>query len=280
MNPKNAIFTAALVAFSAAGAEATQQPDPIISISLTTAVYSQDFNSLANSPNNGTGSTIPLGWGFAETGTAANAAYTIGAGTTLTGDTFSFGTSGSADRAFGGLQDTSLVPTIGAIFTNNTGTTLTSLTITFTGEQWRLGADSRTDRLDFQINASASLGAGNLSAGTWTDVNALDLSSPVIVNGTSTGAGSYDGNASGNRTTITSTISGLNITNGASFGIRWTDFDATGADDGLAIDDFTIAAVPEPSTYLGAGLLAVFLSWRQLRRPRNLVRRFALRKQS
>ena len=34
------------------------------------------------------------------------------------------------------------------------------------------------------------------------------------------------------------TISGLSIPNGATFFIRWTDFDASGADDGLAVDDF------------------------------------------
>src|SRR5262249_25564176 len=41
---------------------------------------------------------------------------------------------------------------------------------------------------------------------------------------------------------LNSNITGLNIPAGATFWIRWTDVDATGADDGLAIDDFSITA--------------------------------------
>ena len=114
------------------------------------APVTEDFNSLASS---GTSSATPTGWGFSESGTNANTTYTAGTGSSNTGDTYSFGT--NSDRALGGLQSGSLVPTIGAAFVNNTGTTITSLTITYTGEQWRLGATGRTDRLDFQYSTYA-----------------------------------------------------------------------------------------------------------------------------
>jgi len=39
------------------------------------------------------------------------------------------------------------------------------------------------------------------------------------------------------------TITGLNIANGATFYLRWSDFNATGSDDGLGIDDFSIEAI-------------------------------------
>ena len=39
---------------------------------------------------------------------------------------------------------------------------------------------------------------------------------------------------------ISFTIPGLSIPNGATFYIRWSSFDAAGADDGLSIDDFSI----------------------------------------
>ena len=42
------------------------------------------------------------------------------------------------------------------------------------------------------------------------------------------------------RTALSSTVSSLSIPNGATFWIRWTDLDATGADDGLAVDDFSL----------------------------------------
>ncbi len=201
-------------------------------ISLTsTSPYTQDFNALVNS---GTSSTVPVGWEFSETGTNTNTTYTAGTGSSNAGDTYSFGAAGATDRAFGGLQSGSLLPTIGASFTNNTGGTISALAIAYTGEQWRLGASGRTDRLDFQY----SLDATSVSTGTWIDFNALDFNAP---NSTGT-VGLLDGNITANRTAINGTIDSLNIVSGATVYLRWTDFNATGADDGLAIDDFSLSA--------------------------------------
>ncbi|HSK13811.1 MAG TPA: ExeM/NucH family extracellular endonuclease, partial [Phnomibacter sp.] len=202
-----------------------------------TGSYSQDFNTLAIT---GTSSTLPAGWLLLETGTSANAngLYTAGTGSNNAGDTYSFGSGGSSERALGGLRSGTLNPTFGASFTNNTGGTLTFLTISYTGEMWRAGVTNRNaaDRLDFQY----SLNASSLSTGTWTDVNELDFNSPNIL----ATAGALDGNASGNRTVISFSIEGLSIPNGATFFIRWTDLDISGADDGLAIDDLSISLTP------------------------------------
>lgn len=200
--------------------------------SLTGAAVTQDFNSLANSS---TSATTPQGWGLLEAGTSANTSYAAGTGSGSSGDTYSFGATGSNDRAFGTLQSGSNVPIIGAAFTNNTGLSITTLTINYTGEQWRLGATGRADRLDFQYSTNAT----NLATtgATWIDADAGDFSSPITT-GT---VGALDGNAAANRTAINFTISGLNIPNGSTFFIRWTDFNASGADDGLGIDDFQLA---------------------------------------
>ncbi len=203
-------------------------------VSLTTinSPYSQDFNTLANT---GTSSTVPMGFTFVESGTSANITYAAGTGSGTTGDTYSFGTTSATDRAFGGLRSGSVVPTIGASFVNNTSTTITSLSITYTGEQWRLGALSREDRLDFQYSTSAT----SLTAVTYTDVDALDFVAPVTT-GT---VGMLDGNMAANRTAKTSTISGLSISPGATFWIRFSDLDAISSDDGLAIDDFSLTPI-------------------------------------
>ena len=83
------------------------------SIALTAldAPYSQDFNTLASS---GTSNLLPSGWEFAESGTNANGTYTAGTGSSNAGDTYSFGPAASAERALGGLQSGSLIPTLGA----------------------------------------------------------------------------------------------------------------------------------------------------------------------
>lgn len=204
---------------------------PNQNISLISS-YSQDFNTLANS---GSSSSLPTGWLFNETGTNANGLYNAGTGSGTGGDTYSFGTGTSTDRAFGTLQSGSLISTIGAQIQNNSGTTITKIKISYTGEQWRLGTISRTDKLSFQY----SLDANDLTNGTWVDVTALDFITPTI-----TAVGAKDGNAPDNRTEIVYTIRDLSIPNGAVFLIRWTDFNASGSDDGFAIDDFTIEANP------------------------------------
>ncbi len=203
--------------------------------SLTAGVltYNQNFDTLANT---GTSSTVPAGFGFAETGTSNNATYSAGTGSGNGGDTYSFGAASATDRAFGGLLSGSLVPTIGACFTNNTGSAITGFSVTYDGEQWRLGNSGRVDRLDFQYSTNAT----TLLTGTYTDFDALDFNAPI-----STGTvGALDGNAAANRIAgITSMVSSLTIANGATFYIRYSDFNASGADDGLGIDNFSLTAI-------------------------------------
>jgi predicted extracellular nuclease len=201
----------------------------VIALNTLGLPYSQDFNSLAAT---GTSSTLPAGWFFAETGTNANTTYTAGTGSSNAGDTYSFGTA-AADRALGGVLSGSLTPTFGAQFINSSGATFTSIQVSYTGEQWRLGTANRTvaDRLDFQY----SMDATSLSTGTWVNVDTLDFTAPMA--GT---VGLRDGNQAANRTTISFTFTDLTLPDGTPFWIRWTDFNASGADDGLAVDDFVI----------------------------------------
>jgi hypothetical protein len=168
-----------------------------------------------------------------ETGGGArdNEQYAVDTGGSNTGDTFSYGTAAATDRALGGLRSGTLIPVFGACFTNNTGSTLTSLDFSYTGEEWRLGTAARTDQINFEY----SLDATNLVTGAWTGVAALNFVTPMTAT-----TGAKDGNAAANRTALTSSITSLAIANGSTFWIRWNDIDASGADDGLAVDDFSI----------------------------------------
>jgi hypothetical protein len=194
----------------------------------------QNFNSLASS---GTSSTVPTGWAFSESGTNENTLYTASTGSNNAGDTYSFGLASDPERAFGGLQSGSLTPFIGFSYTNNTGHTITSINVSYYGEQWRLGTTGRLDKLDFQYNLNATLGLETVSG--WVDVDGLDFIAPV----TTAPTGALNGNASANRTLVSGTITGLSIPNGATVWIAWKDYDASGAEDGLAIDDVSISYV-------------------------------------
>ncbi|MBP6430200.1 MAG: endonuclease [Ferruginibacter sp.] len=203
-----------------------------INITDINSTYTQDFNTLATSGTANAITTLPTGWTFLESGSNANTTYAADNGAANGGNTYSYGTTSTSDRAFGTLRSGSLNSTIGVQFTNSTSYTITTITINYTGEQWRLGTTGRADRLDFQY----SLNATALNNGTWLDENGLDFSTP-----NQTTLGALDGNIGINRTVISAiTISGLTIAPGAIFWIRWQDFGATAPQDGLSIDDFSM----------------------------------------
>src|SRR5262245_14048842 len=223
------VVTAVLgLVVAGAGVAAGQQ-----SLSAIDTPYMQNFDTLATA---GMSDVLPTGWALSEVGTSArnDGKYTAGTGGDNAGDTYSFGSLNSTDRAFGTLLSGTLIPMIGASFVNDTGRTISSLDVAYTGEQWRLGALARPgERLDFEYNLTAT---SLDTASGWVDVNALDFSSPVTT-GT---IGALDGNASGNRTSVAGTITGISIAPGQAFWIRWADFNAAGSDDGLAVDDLSL----------------------------------------
>ena len=197
----------------------------------------QSFDSLAA---NGTGSGVPDGWYFVEAGNNANTSYAADDGTANSGNTYSYGASGSTDRALGSIRSGSLQPTIGARLRNDTAAALSEIVVSYTGEQWRLGASGRADGMQFQYSLDATSIID--TAATWTSVSALDFASPVTT-GT---IGKLDGNASANRSAISASITGLNLGVGQSLWVRWNDQDISGAEDGLAIDDASFAVAGGP----------------------------------
>ena len=114
-----------------------------VSITSTTTPYTQNFNTLRATA--GTSTTLPIGWKLHETGTGANTSYASDAGSTATGNTYSYGTGTATERALGALRSGSVSPVLGVQIRNSTGSTITSITITYTGEQWRCGATGRAD---------------------------------------------------------------------------------------------------------------------------------------
>mgnify|MGYP001764926136 CR=1 FL=1 len=212
-----------------------------VSITALSTSYTQNFNTLDNTTGvTGSSVALPTGWLIFENGTGTSplqdGLYAVDNGSLNNGNAYSYGAASSTDRALGLLQSGSVNPSIGVAFTNNTGGVINSLTISYRGEMWRIGVTNRggADRIDFQYSTDAS----SLSTGTWTDINSLDYSSSVI-SGTT---GPLDGNATGNFTNVSSSITGLNIPNGATFYLRWTDFNIASNDDGLGVDDFSLTA--------------------------------------
>ena len=212
-----------------------------ISLGTSGIAYTENFDSLVNTAGTTTNPFTLFGWHISEAGGGArdNEQYAVDTGSGNTGDTFSYGSAGSTERALGSLRSGSLISTYGANFVNNTGGIITQLDIAYRGEQWRLGNAGRADQLSFEISFNAS--SLTDTAATWTNITALNFVSPFT-----TTAGVRDGNAAGNFTDLSASLTNLSILTGQSFWIRWLDTDAGGADDGLAIDDFRLVATSAP----------------------------------
>jgi hypothetical protein len=198
--------------------------------------FAEDFNSL--SASGGTNS-LPNSFEFAFV-KSSGLGYAADNGSLSTANAYSYGTTGSTERALGELTSSSQATTIGACFTNNTNHTITSFLIGYTGEEWRLGvADGTVDRLDFQFSTDA----GAINSGTYLNVDELDFTTPA-----NSGAGSKDGNTAANRTVFapTAITPAAPIQPEKTFYIRWLSSNISGANDGLAIDDFSIGTSLAP----------------------------------
>jgi uncharacterized repeat protein (TIGR01451 family) len=205
--------------------------------------YTENFDALAAS---GTAnpwtddSTLP-GWFSQFTTTANPITYIADAGTSTTGGLHSYGTGASTERALGSIGSNAIAAS-GAVaifnaarFVNNTGSTITSLDISYAGEQWRNGGNASAQPLDFQYqvaNAGAITDANTPTVG-WTDFNALDFVSPV----TGTTAASLDGNV--NRLLFSQSLA-VTVAPGQEIWLRWVDTNDAGNDHALAIDDVSV----------------------------------------
>ncbi|MGN6519240.1 MAG: endonuclease [Dokdonella sp.] len=226
-------FGAALLLFLAAAPAAHAQ---YVSLVGGTPA-AEHFDTLAAT---GTGTAVPAGWHFVEAGSNANTTYAADNGSTAGGNTYSYGTGSAGERALGMLRSGSLQPLIGAELGNDSGLVVDHIDVNYAGEQWRLGATGRSDRLDFQYSLDAT--SINDGAATWVDVDALDFASPT----TAGSLGPLDGNIAANRIAIAGTIAGLTLAPGAHLWVRWIDLDIAGAEDGLAIDDVQFAIAGDP----------------------------------
>jgi len=238
--PTAVICALCVITFCTAAFAQTGQAPVCASLTAANLTYNQNFDTLATSGT--TNTSVPVGFGFSETGVNANIYYRGNTGSS-TSDTYSFGSNPITDRAFGTQRTAGTISTIGGCFVNNTGAPITSFTIKYDGEFWFLGTTGRVDGLDFQYSTNAT----SLTDGTWTDVNALDFVTPVPNDST----GQKDGNNPAYRTAgITATVAALNVADGAKFYIRFLDRSISGNNDGLGIDDFSLtAAGSQPGTF-------------------------------
>jgi endonuclease/exonuclease/phosphatase family metal-dependent hydrolase len=237
-------------------------------ILFSAGTYRQDFDSLAtNGTSNAWSDNVTLaGWYASKSsGAAAFTSYIAGSGSDFSGAIYSFGNSGSTERAFGSIcSGTAGNIAYGVRFTNDTSFAQTNITISYTGEQWRNanGSGAVTNVLSFSYRVSnlpiTSSDVNNQLG--WTSVDALNFNSPIVNPG---GAGTaLNGNVAANQIVFTNVVlSGVVVQPGEELFLRWRDIDDTSSDAGLALDNLTVtfegiaASTSPPGTNTSFSLL-------------------------
>jgi hypothetical protein len=173
------------------------------------------------------GTASPTNWNVTITG---NNFRGQGTGSSNTGGVWSYGATGSTERALGYLpSSTSSAFTGVANYVNNSTSTINALTIAYNFEQWRFtGAASSNRTNGFVVSYS-------IDGGAYQSLSDLGFA----VNG---GASASSGSPT--ETPLTTTISSLSIDPGHTFSIKFVGDRGTGggSSQGVAIDDLSVTA--------------------------------------
>ncbi len=165
------------------------------------------------------------------------------------GGFYSYGADANTNRALGYLGNSGSAQSITntATFTNSTGETITQLAVSFDAQQWRSENGGRINGWAVSISTDGGMiydpvSVGNLSS--WQSINTLP-------------EGPVDGYTQ--FSTRSGTLTGLTIADGTNFLLRWSSNEGSGSgwSQGIAIDNVSVTAVPEPTATVLGGLAAL-----------------------
>lgn len=208
-----------------------------VSMGVFSSVYSQDFGALGPVSFNWVNNFTLPNW-YAQRSAGGNT-FTSNNGTSTTGDLYNYGVTNAPDRSLGSLGAANTGDfSWGVLLRNTSGVPISSLSVSYTGEQWRHGSSGTESVLFYYKRSTTAISdlQPNNNA-TWTPVTALNFSSPITT-GT---ARSLDGNLAANRAMISSEITfSTPLADGEYLMLKWDDIDHPGADDGLSTDDLSL----------------------------------------
>ena len=159
---------------------------------------------------------------------------------------YHFGTTGSADRALGGIAGTSTWDGqgyVGIRLKNASSKPIVNLEVEYAMEQWYNSSRTQaaTVTVEYQRSTSAIT---SVFDGRWTAISALNVAAPS----TSAAIAPRDGNAATNRRVMHTTLSGLNLRMGEEIMLRFGyAFNSASNGNGLSIDDVVIT--PQTNIY-------------------------------
>jgi len=166
-------------------------------------------------------------WAAAGNFTAVN--NQASAASPTTGGRYNWGTAAGTDRSIGFMTSGSYAsPNSIMVFFSNSGTTnISALSVSYAGERYRINSTAADISFFYSLDGSSwtAVSAGDIAASNFpTATSSYIFSSPTIVN----------------RSAIP--ITGLSITPGSSFYLRWNITTGGSNSQGIGIDDFSITA--------------------------------------
>jgi len=171
--------------------------------------YTQNFDTY-----NGQAAGAPAGWT-----TTSNVYKGYGTGTSNAGGIYALGA--SPDYAMGALcSGSASTITFKVTFTNNTTTTISSLTIAYDFEQWRWAGGNSNPLTVTQTGLGAASVVG------------LTQASSSAAGPTGTGVTTHKSIA----------LTGLSVAPATSFSLTWTITDGSGSDNAVGVDNFVLTA--------------------------------------
>jgi|GEM_PF-2624924 len=199
-----------------------------ISVPTIGTVISENFNAIPApaAGSNSSTSTLPTGW-LSNVGNSAYRGITESGGSASTNRWLSLHATGVTNEQAVGTGDSNNPGYIGVGLKNNTGSTINSITLSYTLEQWSVGANGWT--------VAYAPGVDAVTSGTLTNVGTWATTTPIT-----TGSGSLNGNLAANKVSVISqTLTGLTWNSGTDLTIRWSR-NAVGSAV-IGIDDVSIA---------------------------------------
>ncbi len=211
-------------------------------LSLTTigTPVTENFDALATSGTAAwTDNTTLPNW-YAARQAAGVLNIAAGAGTSNTGQLYSFGTGTSTERALGSVSSgTPMTIHFAVRLTNATGVPLTSLSIAYVCEQWRNGGNATLQNFafEYQIQSAGTITGANAPTTGWQAASAFNCAGPIA----SATQSALDGNAAANRVAIAGSLP-VSVPVGSEIWLRWVDVNDANFDHGFGIDDLSITA--------------------------------------
>jgi hypothetical protein len=176
------------------------------------------------------------GWYIIQlAGNQPNINFSTSTGSATGSGVYSYGASGNNNRALGSLAAGSGVYAFGLVLKNETGMILNRIQIRLLATQWRRGGsgNKNTWRFGYQY-------ADSIRPGIDTLINDHRFNLNSIHSGT--GAATLNGHLPVNQIWMEDSITNIHWLPGQELVLQWDDFDETGSDDAMAIDDFSFKA--------------------------------------